>query len=199
MKYYKVSLTDVVEVSPGCLKIKNVDCRPSGIELYNFVNGGYFWHHADGKTFPLGILVSEGKVISDRQPHNKPTGTLIVYNDDTVAVKELLTIKNEKNVWFAISGCSILPKINMVSAGFTGAYADIGRVASRPMIGYRSKDKKIIIAVRPQTNIGRGQLTLKNLGCDFGITLDGGGSTALRVRGNMLHKTTRRINHVITW
>lgn len=199
MKYTKVSLTHVVEVCPDELRIENVDCAANKVKLYNFVNGGYFWHQSNGVTYPLGILVSQGDIISDRQPHGKPAGTLIVYKDGKVALKELLSIKSEKDVWFAISGCSILPKINMVSAGFTGAYSDIGRTTSRPVIGYRSKDNKIVIAVRPSSNIGRGQATLNNLGCDFGITLDGGGSTALQVKGNLLHKTTRRINHVITW
>jgi len=199
MRYSKVGLTDVVELDPFCLRLRIVDCVPNRIEYYNFVNGGYFWHHASGETYPLGILVDQGDVLSDRQPHGKPAGTLIIYKDGNVAVKELLSIKSEKNVWFAISGCTILPKINMTAAGFTGVYSDIGRTTLRPVIGYRKKDKKIIIAVRPSSSITRAQITLKNLGCDFGITLDAGGSTALQVKGKKLHNTTRRLNNVITW
>ena len=199
MKNYVVGLTNVVEIEPLCLKAAIVDAAPINIKHNSFVNGGYFWHQANGVTYPLGILVSEGKILSNTQPHGKPAGTLIVYKDGTVAVKELLSISAEKDVWFAISGCSILPTIKMVSAGFTGAYADIGRSTMRPVIGYRKSDDKIIIAVRSASNIARGRQTLLNLGCDFGITLDAGGSTALRVNGKTIYNTTRRLNNIITF
>lgn len=197
--HYKESLTDAVEVDPLDLKISVQDRAANKIQLSNFVTSGYQWHNPNGVTYPLGILVSEGKVISDRQPHNKPAGTLIVYTDGTVAVKELLTIKNEKNVWFAVSGCSILPTIQMASAGFVGVYSDIGRATDRPVIGYNPKKKKVVIAVRPSSDINRGQTTLKNLGCDRGITLDGGGSTVLKVNNKLIKSTTRRLYSVITW
>jgi len=198
-EHYKVSLTDVIEVDPLDLKVSVQDKAANKIILPNFVTSGYQWHNNDGTTYPLGILVSEGKIISDWQPHNKPAGTLIVYKDGTVAVKELLTIKNESNVWFAVSGCSILPTIQMSSAGFVGLYSDIGRVADRPVMGYNPTKKKIVIAVRPSSDINRGQTTLKNLGCNIGITLDAGGSTVLKVNNKLIKSTTRRLYSVISW
>ena len=78
-------------------------------------------------------------------------------------------------------------------------FSDIGRTTDRPVIGYNPDKNKIIIAVRPSSNIGRGQQTLKNLGCTMGITLDAGGSTILRVNGKWLFKTTRILHNVITW
>lgn len=122
-----------------------------------------------------------------------------MYKDGTVKVKELLSIKGEKDVWFAVSGCSVLPKINMTSAGFVGAYSDIGRTANRPLIGYNPVKKKIIIAVRKNCSIQTGQTALKNLGCTVGITLDAGGSTVLKANNQSIYSTTRRLYSVITW
>lgn len=198
-KHYKSGVTDVVEIDPLELKISVQDKPANKINLPNMVTSGYQWHHANGVTYPLGILVSEGKVISNRQPHGKPAGTLIVYKDGIVKVKELLNINGEKNVWFAVSGCSVLPTIQMTSAGFVGAYSDIGRSANRPLIGYNPTKKKIVIAVRSACSINTGQTVLKNLGCSVGVTLDAGGSTLLKVDGKLLQSTTRRLYSVITW
>lgn len=198
-KYYKSGITHVVEIDPMDLKISVQDKSGNRINLSNFLTSGYQWHHASGETYPLGILVSEGKVISNTQPHGKPAGTLIVYKDGSVKVKELLNINGEKNVWFAVSGCSVLPRINMTSAGFVGVYSDIGRSANRPLIGYNPAKNKIVIAVRSACSINTGQTVLKNLGCSIGITLDAGGSTLLKVDGKLLQSTTRRLYSVITW
>lgn len=197
--YYQIDKTHIIEADPLSLRILIADRRSSFINLDDFVNGGYFWHDETGRTYPLGILVSQGRIISNRQPHGKPAGTLIVYSDCRVELKEITYITKEENIWFAISGCTIEPKINMVSAGFTGAFSDIARPCNRPIIGYNRAKNKIIIAARPDSNIARAQLTARNLGCDFAITLDAGDSTNLRVAGNDLFKTYRRLNHIIIW
>lgn len=197
--YYKVAETHIVEVDPMSLKVSVQDKAGNKIALNNFVTAGYQWSNPDGTTYPLGILVSEGKVINNWQPHGKPAGTLIVYKNGAVAVRELLTIDSEPNVWFAVSGCTILPEIRMTTAGFTGVYADIARATDRPVIGYNPTKRKVVIAVRPNSTIERGQLTLKNLGCDRGITLDAGGSTVLKVNGKLYKSTTRRLYSVVTW
>lgn len=220
MKYYKVSLTHVVEVDPMDLRILVQDMAAHKISLSNFVTSGFQMVQAEktglpmfttsseiiqkGKylTYPVGILVSEGHIIQNRQPHNLPAGTLIVYKDGRVECKPVLNLLAEtdyNNIWFAVSGCSILPKIRMVEEGFKGVFADIGRITSRPVIRYNPTKNKIVIAVRPSSNIIRGQLTLKNLDCSMGITLDAGGSTVLRVKGSYKFRTTRRLFSVITW
>ena len=198
VKHYKVSLTDVVEVDPLQLKISIQDKPGSQISLANFVTSGYQYQYPDGKLGPVGILVSEGKVIRADAPRG-PKGTLIVYKDGSVDVKSIENINAEKNVLFAVSGCSILPKIIMKEEGFTGDFADIGRETDRPVIGWNPTKKKIIIAVRPSSNIARGQATLQNLGCTKGITLDGGGSTILKVGGKLIKSTARKLYSVITW
>ena len=57
-------------------------------------------------------------------------------------------------------------------------------MTSRPIIGYRKKDNKIVIAVRANSSAERANQTAKNLGLDFAISLDGGGSTTLKVNGS---------------
>lgn len=198
-EYYKVSQTHVVEVDPMALRIAIFDKPGHLIPLDNFVTSGYQWHLPNGETYPLGILVSKGVIINNWQPHDLPAGTLIIYKDGRVEVRELLTITNEKDVWFAVSGCSILPEIRMKSAGFVAPYDDIARATWRPVIGYNPNKRKAVIAVRPDSSIERGQLTLKNLDCDRGITLDAGGSTILKVDGKLYKSATRRLFSVITW
>ncbi|HYE09376.1 MAG TPA: hypothetical protein VEF53_04285, partial [Patescibacteria group bacterium] len=154
-KYKKVGLTHVVEVDPMDLRISIQNIPANLILNKNFVTSGYQTMQAVGGAYPLGIFVSEGKVIQNRQPHLKPSGTLIVYINGIVECKPILDIGRERDVWFAVSGCSVWPKIRMKEEGFTGMFADIGRACPRPVIGYRGSDNKIIIAVRSNSNIGR--------------------------------------------
>jgi hypothetical protein len=209
MKYYKRSLTHVVELDPmePRVSVQNV---PANLILHkNFVTSGYQMMQKIGGAYPQGIFVSEGKIIHNKQPHRVAAGTLIVYKNGKVDCKPLLDINQEKDVWFAVSGCSILPRIRMKEEGFRKYanyyglgerdFSDIGRTTDRPVIGYNPTKNKIVIAVRPSSNIGRGQQTLKNLGCTMGITLDGGGSTVLRVNEKWLFKTTRQLYSVISW
>lgn len=197
-RYYKSGNTHVVELDPMDLKISVQDKPGNKIGLSNFVTSGFQWHHANGFTYALGILASDNKGISDRQPHNKPAGTLLVHRDGSVAIKDIADLSKESMVRFAVSGCSILPTVKMTSAGFVGAYSDIGRRTNRPMIGYRKKDNKIIIAV-DNCSINVGSNIMKKLGCDEAITLDAGGSTTLKVDNKTIVSTTRRLHSVITW
>jgi hypothetical protein len=124
---------------------------------------------------------------------------LIVYDDGNVAIKPILDIRKERNVFFAVSGCSVYPKVRMDEEGFVGRFSDIGRETQRMVIGYRAEDNKIIVAYRPNSSITRAYLTLKNLGCDAGITLDSGGSSLLRIGGRTYRGTARKLYSIITW
>jgi hypothetical protein len=151
---------------------------------------------ANGKTFCQHHLVDSGKILSNYATHGKPISTLCVYYDGTVQVKKVLDISLEKNLKFAISGASLT---DYASEGFTGKFSDITRNADRTYIGYRKSDNKIVICVRPSTTIARAAQTFKTLGVDAGITLDGGGSTCLRVGKDWKVKTTRQINSIVMW
>lgn len=219
-RYYQVANTHVVEVDPLDLSISVHDIAANKIPLRNFVTPGFITWDKDIKSptgkrsRPISILVSQGKVLCNRQPHVDdkgimfPAGTLIVYNNGDVAVKSIPDISMEYNVHFAVGGCSILPNIRMKEEGFSVRrcldgkirdFSDIGRTTLRPVIGYNPLLKKIIIAVKSDSNISRGRQTLLNLGCTMGITLDGGGSTVLKVGGQYKHRTTRQLYSVITW
>ncbi|MGE5678327.1 MAG: hypothetical protein ACM3ZR_09765 [Pseudomonadota bacterium] len=220
MNYYMEGITHVVELDPLSLRISVQDKAAHLISLRNFVTSGYQMGQREktilpsfptsldiiqkGKYlyYPVGILVDMGHIIQNRQPHDKPAGTIIVYKNGSAEVRPVLNLLTEtdyRNIWFAVSGCSIYPRIRMKEEGFVGKFADIGREAPRPIIGYRKKDNKIVIAVRDKSNIGRGWLTAKNLSMDAAITLDAGGSTILNVDGHRKFITTRRLFSVITW
>ena len=125
---------NIIEINPLDLKLSIQDKRADTIDLNNFITSGYQWHHKNGVTYPLSMMVSEGKIIHNGQPHGKSAGTLIVYKDGSVNCKPILDITKEKNVCFAVGGCSIYPQIKMKEEGFTGIYSDIGRNTDRPMI-----------------------------------------------------------------
>jgi exopolysaccharide biosynthesis protein len=152
-----------------------------------------------GKTLPQGHIVSEGKIFQNYATHGRPVGTLIIYKNGKVDIKPVQDISQEKDVWFAVSGLTIAPTVRNKEEGFTGVFSDVLREANRPMIGYNKKTNKIIIAVRKYTTAKRGQLTAKNLGCDKMITLDGGGSTNLRINEKNKFSTSRRIASIIAW
>lgn len=204
-KVQVIGETYVVEVDPMDLKISVQNKAANIISLNNFVTPGYIWWTGGavnkGDAYPLSILVSDGYIICDTQPHGKPAGTFIVYKDGRITVEQILNISKRpeiSKVKFAVGGANLMP-MQLASEGFVGAYSDIKNAAWRPIIGYNPTKKKAVIAVRPDTTMERAQLTLKNLGCDRGITLDGGGSTVLKVDGKLYKSTTRKLYSVITW
>jgi len=190
----------IITLDPLYLRAAIVNSKTNAVSYSNAVNAGYFMEQANGIPFYQGILVSEGKVLSNNQPHGKPCGTLIVYNDGRVVCKPLLSINGEQNVWFAVSGCTIMPEIRMDQEGFVEKFSDIGRSCNRPVIGYNPTTKKVIIAVRGNSDIRTAAATLSNLGCTIGITLDAGGSTTLKVSNTYyFNGDGRRIPGVIYW
>ena len=111
----------------------------------------------------------------------------------------MIVLLVEKNVKFAVSGAACYPDIKNVKEGFFGRYADILACRWRPTIGYRSLDNKIILTMRPICTLSRARRTFINLKCDFGISLDGGGSSILKVLGIYYRNTTRFLHAVISW
>ena len=169
------------------------------IEVPNFVNGGYFGLHPDGSTYSSGLLMSEGKIISNVATHGQRVTTVCVFYDGVVQVKPIEDLTQELGLRFAISGAGIYPDNRLVQEGFTGVFSDIGRDTDRTIVGYRESDNKIVICVVKGANISESQQIFKNLGVTAGITLDGGGSTCCKVNGEYKIGTTRRINSIVTW
>lgn len=180
-KYSIIGTTHVIEIDPRNIWAAETQCPTNKVPLHNFVNSLFFY---PGKpAVPNGICVNAGKVLCNTTTHGKPVSTLIVRGANDVELKRITDITKEQNVWFAVSGYGVYPNITAQQEGFTGKFADVTRIANRPIIGYRKKDNKIVIAVRANSSAQRAYDTARNLGLDFAISLDGGGSTTLKVNG----------------
>ena len=199
-KYKVEGITHIVEVDSSNLAVVETQCSTKSVKQNNFVNGTFFMQQANGKMYPLGITVGDGKVYSNYITHDKPVATLIIYKNGSVEMKYISDITKEKDVKLAISGYGIYPNITATQEGFTGVYSDVLRSTNRPIIGYRKKDNKIVIAVRSASSAQRANTTAKNLGMDFAISLDAGGSTTLKVDGKYKFKGDgRKIFGGLTW
>ena len=186
--YHIEGTTHIVEIDPRNIWAVETQCSTKKVKYNNFVNSVFFMNQANGITYPQGIMVNAGEVICNNPTHGKPVATLIVHGADNAEMKYVSDITKEKDVWFAVSGYGVYPHITSVEEGFTGKFTDVLRQTNRPIIGYRKKDNKIVIAVRPNTSATRSQQTAKNLGLDFAISLDAGGSTTLKVDGKYKFK-----------
>lgn len=191
-KYYKQGITHIVEIDPRNIWNVETQCRTGDVNYNNFVNGVYFMPQKNGIMFPQGMVVNAGQVLSNYQTHQKPVATLIIHSADNVEMKYVSDITKEKDVWFAISGFGVYPEITAEKEGFAGKFADVLRSTERPIIGYRKADNKIVIAVRSGSSAERARQTAKNLGLDFAISLDGGGSTTFKVGGKWKFKGDNR-------
>nr|DAE06041.1 MAG TPA: peptidase [Siphoviridae sp. ctsxw88] len=199
-KYHVIGTTHIVEVEPKNIWAVETQ-KPTNQSPYNnFVNSIFFMAQANGLMYPQGIMVNGGKVLCNNPTHGKPVSTIIVHGENDVEFKKVADITKENNVWFAVSGYGIYPYITAVQEGFTGQFADVTRTTNRPIIGYRKSDNKIVIAVRANSNAQRAQETAKNLHLDFAISLDGGGSTTLKVNGTYKFKGDgRKLFGGLTW
>ncbi len=199
-KYHIIGTTHIIEVDPA--NICGVETQKSTYHtpFNNFVNSVFFMNQANGTVYPQGIMVSGGKVMCNNLAHGKPVSTLIIHGKDSVELKKVTDITKEKDVWFAVSGYGIYPYVTAAQEGFTGKFSDVTRSTARPIIGYRKSDNKIIIAVRNNTSAERAQQTAKNLNLDFAISLDGGGSTTLKVNGKYIFRGDgRKLYGGIIW
>ena len=187
-KYHIEGTTHIIEIDPRQIWAVETQCATNKTPYNNFVNSLFFMAQANGIMYPQGIMVNAGKVIANNPTHGKPVATLIVYGKDDVQMKYINDITKEKNVWFAVSGYGVYPSVTAAKEGFVGQFADVTRSTNRPIIGYRKKDNKIVIAVRADSNAARANQTAKNLGLDFAISLDGGGSTTLKVNNKYKFK-----------
>lgn len=187
-KYYTEGITHIVEIEPLKISAVETQCSTKQVSYDNFVNGTFFWHYSNGVRYPLGMVANKNEILGNYATHDKAVATLIVYTDGRVEMKYITDITKEKNINFAISGYGIYPKITATEEGFVGSYSDVLRSTDRPIIGYRKKDNKIVIAVRKYSSASRANQTAKNLGLDFAISLDAGGSTTLKVNGEYKFK-----------
>lgn len=198
--YYIQGTTHIIEVAPNKIWGVETQCKTNQVTYNNFVNSIFFMPQSSGTMYPQGIMVNGGNVICNNPTHGLPVSTLIIHGRNEVEVKRVSDISKEPNVWFAVSGYGIYPYVTATQEGFSGKFSDVTRCCNRPIIGYRKSDNKIVIAVRPNTTANRANQTAKNLGLDCAISLDGGGSTTLKVNGSYKFKGDgRRIFGGLTW
>lgn len=199
-KYSIIGTTHVIEIDPRNIKHIETQKATNKTTQANFVNSLYFMLQKVGGCFSLGHAASEGKILSNYATHGKPVATLIVHTDGNVEMAYIKDLSAVNNLWFAVSGYGIYPKITASDEGFTGAFSDVLRTTNRPIIGYRKSDNKIVVAVRANSDADRAKETAKNLGLDFAISLDAGGSTTLKVNGDYKFKGDgRQLWGGITW
>lgn len=186
--YKTEGITEIIEIDPRNIFHVETQCTTNQTPYDNFVNSLFFMNQANGIMYPQGIAVNAGQVLANNPTHGKPVATLIIKGWNQVELKYITDITKEENVWFAVSGYGIYPNITATEEGFCGQFSDVLRTTSRPIIGYRCSDNKVVIAVRSSSDADRANLTAKNLGLDFAISLDAGGSTTLKVNGKYKFK-----------
>lgn len=98
----------------------------------------------------------------------KRQAALIVYEDNTVAVKQVADITAEQGVKFAVGGMTVCPKVMSTEEGFTGAYADVLRETARVVLGWHPVKQRVIIAGYDKMSAARGRDLLLELGCTAG-------------------------------
>lgn len=175
----------VWEVAPGLLRAHAVKTNLNKVQHDYQINAGYSWwtDAAHKQPYSLSILVSQGKVLANAVPHGQAAGCLIVYEDNSVTVKQVADITAEQGVKFAVGGMTIAPKVLNAEEGFTGPYADVLRETARVVMGWHPGKERVIIAGYSKMSAARGRDLLLELGCTAGITLDGGGSALMREAG----------------
>lgn len=196
-QYSKVGITHILECDPLSLRAEIAMLKGTRIKG-DFVNGTFFGNH-NGQFVSVGAVVNDGKLICRRLDHdNVKRAHYIVYRDGTVEVKKLIDIDKEEDlskVQFAIAGFNMFP-IDLKEEWWPD---DVGRKDWRTVLGYNPASGHSVISVRSRSDAARGQLTLKNLGCDRGIGLDSGGSTNARFAGKAIRLTNRVIHNIIRW
>jgi exopolysaccharide biosynthesis protein len=182
--YYNIfNNVSVVEIDPRCIFAVETQKATNKTPYNNFVNGAFFMNQKSGVMFPQGMIVNAGQVMSNYMTHGKPVATIIVHAWNNVKMEYISDITKVKDVWFAYSGYGIYPNVTADIEGFTGDFADVTRTTDRPILGYRSSDNKIVIAVGSNMSAKDASILAKNLCLDFAISLDGGGSATLKVNG----------------
>jgi N-acetylmuramoyl-L-alanine amidase len=197
-KYYKIADTHIIELDPMSLRAGLVSGCGQEIAktVKNFINANFF----SGKK-TIGWLISEGKVLSERHEEKiwvgNVKGTLIVYKNGRVEVgwkRDGEIAPLIKDIWFCCQGFNLLP-MDIKKEGFNPD--EVGRTCKAVSIGYNGS--KIIIAVRPESDAKRSQLTMKNLKCTGAIRLDSGSSVNLIIGNKVIFSGPNTLTNIAYW
>jgi len=175
------------------------------------VNGTFFWHDANGNTYPTSVLYSNNKIYRAQANHlPAPQSVFIIYKDNSVSMKLIKNIEelDLSKIKIAIGGIGLRNaldfnfKYNPAGEGFSSAYSDVLRKTNKTVIGYIKKENKIYLMCRPDISHNSATYDLLDLvnACDYDIALsvDGGGSTFMNNETDMVLKGDgRKIHNII--
>lgn len=212
-KYYVEGATHIVEIDPLELKLLVGSMRGVDVKDKNYINASFVWwedYPKNTKPYATSMLIYDGKIISNKQPNGYwegpfkgkgvPTPTFIIYKDGRVIMKDTNDLSSEaKDIHLAVSVVECCPAVRQQGFAPYVAFSSVGYQTNRIGIAYRKKDNKILLIHRPNTDINRFNQTMKNLGADFGGSLDSGGSANFLADGKKINVTTRWMYAGITW
>lgn len=179
--------THILKVNPLDLGIVIENKAIKNISQKTAVNGTFFWQGQ-----PNGIIINDGKILGEQSSHawrGFPQSVIYCNKQGKVYIGRYKTASefNVSNVAWAIGGLGIIASYGYSpnSEGFNGVYSDVLRTTAKTFMGYKSSENKIYICVRPSSSHDRIIQSCKNLGLDFAISLDGGGSSSIKVDGSV--------------
>lgn len=195
-----MGVTHILKVKPEDIEIVIRNSSIRNIQDKTAVNGTFFW----GGN-PNGILVSKGKVLCDQASHawrGFPQSVVYRTNKGEVKIKRIRLVAEilSEGIDWAIGGLGILASYGYSpnSEGFSGQYADVLRVTNKTFIGYKKDEDLIYVCVRPNSSHDRIIDSVNNLKLDFAVSLDGGGSSAMKTDDKIRAADDgRRVNNYI--
>lgn len=196
--YSIVGTTHVLKVRPKDIGIVVDNKTIKAINKETAVNGTFFW---EGK--PNGILISDGKTLCESASHawrGYPQSVLYCCKDGKVGIARYKAASEMNgNALWAIGGLGLIAPYayDPAAEGFSGVYTDVLRQTSKTFIGYKRSEDMIYICVRKDSTHDRIIESCQSLKLDMAISLDGGGSSAMKVDGDIKVDTSRVNNNYI--
>lgn len=180
---------DIITAKPNQLRVSMI----RGQLNQDGINGGFL----DGNLNPLGVVVIDGKIITDRVAHRPPRPVFVVESGraDIHNLVESASALDRTTVTFALgAGPLLLPQVS-VAGGFQ---ADIMTGARpRSAVGITADGLVKLVATDALT-LGALSELIRALGCVKAMNLDGGGSVAMRFGGELIRGGERSISTAIT-
>lgn len=204
----------IIKIKPLDLNIELGNVPISSMKhLKNAVNGSFFWYEdaAKTKTYANCILVSKGKIIGNRATHADKKdrscrqSVLVIRNTgivDMFKVKDVNEIPDLRSIHLAIGGLGLVTPdgYSPITEGFYYPYDDVLRNANKTFLGYVKSEDMIYIMVSPNSPHSALISLCERFKLDMAISLDGGGSTSLKIDDKIIYYGDgRKINHYLTW
>ena len=149
-------------------------------------------------------MISEGKVLGDQASHawrGYPQSVIYMTKNREIKIERIrLAADILPNVVWAIGGLGIVTPYGYSpnSEGFSGTYSDVLRTTNKTFMGYKKDEDLIYLCIRPYSSHDRIIESVKNLKLDFAISLDGGGSSSLKINDKVLIPGDgRKVNNYI--